>query len=239
MPKKEPGDMPEGLSATEASELGGGMSERAARRPIPHARVLSIGEAVLLALVTLTLAWSGYAAAKWSTESSVKLAEASAIRTKANRADVEAGELRNFDSSTFEAWFAAYATGNQEAMALAQNRFRPEFETAFLAWRAQQPETNPNAPPGPTFMPEYQQPKLEEARALDEEADEAFASGAAAGERSDKYVRITIFLAGVLFLVGISAHFPLPGVRYGLIGVGMLTLIASIVQLALLPGPPP
>ena len=43
-----------------------------------HDRWLSIFEAVLLSLVAVLAAYSGYAAAKWSTESSVTLAKASA-----------------------------------------------------------------------------------------------------------------------------------------------------------------
>jgi hypothetical protein len=120
-------------------------------------------------------AWSGYAAAKWDGESSVRLAVASEARTDASRADLDAREDRNFDLSTFEAWFDAYVAGDEHAMALAVRRFRPEFAAAFDAWRATNPETNPTAPRGPTYMPQYRQPGLAEAKALDEKADEAFA----------------------------------------------------------------
>ena len=48
----------------------------------------------------------------------------------------------------------------------------------------------------------------QQAKALDEKADEAFAAGVSAGQTSDSYVRATMFLASVLFLVGISSHFP-------------------------------
>jgi hypothetical protein len=42
----------------EESDGHGGSSSR-------HSRFVQIGEAVLLALVTLTAAWAGYSAAKW------------------------------------------------------------------------------------------------------------------------------------------------------------------------------
>ena len=200
-------------------------------------RWLSIAEAVLLSLVALLAAWSGYAAAKWSTESRVSLAEASTLRTKANRLTLEAMELRNFDSSSFEAWFAAYTAGNKAAMALAEHRFRPIFRTAFAAWRATKPETNPKAPPGPTYMQEYRQPLLARALMLDEQAEETFATGAAASKTADDYVRTTVFLAVVLFLVGISTHFPLRSARYGLISLGAVLLVISLVLLAQLPRP--
>jgi len=44
---------------------------------------------VLLSVVAVFAAYSGFAAAKWGTESSITLAKASAARTKANRADLE------------------------------------------------------------------------------------------------------------------------------------------------------
>ena len=198
-------------------------------------RLLSISEAILLSVVALIAAWSGYSAAKWSTESRVGLAEASTLRTKASRADLQAMELRNFDASTFNAWFAAYTAKNQEAMALAERRFRPAFRVAFDAWRASKPETNLNAPRGPTYVAQYKQPGLARARRLDDEADHAFAKGAFAGETADKYVRTTVFLATVLFLVGISTHFPLRGVRYALIALSCVLLVVSLVQLAQLP----
>lgn len=232
--------MPEGLSPT---EVGQEIAEHAEhntghRAPHRHDRIVVIAEAVLLSLVTLAAAWSGYAAAKWNGESSVQMTLASEARTDASRADLDAREDRNFDLSTFEAWFDAYVADDQRAIALAARRFRPEFATAFDAWRATKPETNPSAPRGPTYMPQYRQPGLVTAKALDAKADQAFAAGVFAGKTSDDYVRVTVFLASVLFLVGISTHFPVRGVRYGLITVGATVLIASLVQLAQLPGPP-
>ncbi len=50
--------------------------------------------------------------------------------------------------------------------------------------------------------------------------------------------RDTVFLATVLFLVGISSHFPLPQARYGLIAVGALILVFAVIQLLGLPRPP-
>jgi hypothetical protein len=231
--------MPEGMSADEVGKEIAGHAKHSGQGPHERRdRLVSIAEAVLLSIVALMAAWSGYAAAKWSTESRVSLAASSTARTKANRANLEAMELRNFDSSTFEAWFTAYTAHNEQAMAIAEHRFRPQFRVAFEAWRATKPETNPNAPRGPTYMKQYKQPGLGKARALDDQADAAFATGGTEGETSDKYVRTTVFLASILFLVGISTQFPVRGGRYALIGLGTLLLVVSLVQLTQLPGPP-
>jgi hypothetical protein len=229
--------MPEGLSTQEVGKEIGERS-RSSQGDRTQTRRISIIEAILLSLVALMAAWSGFAAAKWSTESRVRLADASTERSKANRANLQAMSLRNFDSTTFEAWFAAFTIGNKQAEAIAERRFRPQFGVAFDAWRATHPETNPHAPKGPTYMPQYREPGLQEAKALDSQATEDFADGSDAGETSDEYVRVTVFLASVLFLVGISTQFAIRGVRYALVGVGAAMLVLSLVQLTQIAGPP-
>jgi hypothetical protein len=87
-------------------------------------------------------------------------------------------------------------------------------------------------------MPEYRQPGLRQAAVLDRQAEESFASGQESGSRSDDYIRTTVFLASVLFLVGISTRFPLRGGRYALVGLGAVLLVISFVLLLQLPGPP-
>src|SRR5829696_9172961 len=111
--------MPEGLSAVEAGKVAAEHAKAAEEGHAARNRNISIAEAVLLSVVTLLAAWSGYAAAKWSTESRVELARASADRTNANRATIQALEVRNFDSSAFEAWFSAYIAKNSVAMRVA------------------------------------------------------------------------------------------------------------------------
>jgi hypothetical protein len=201
-------------------------------------RWLSIIEAVLLSIVAVLAAYSGYAAAKWGTESSVTLAKASAARTKANRSDLEAVVIRTADSASFNAWFTAFTAGNANAERLAAKRMRPGYQPAFKAWLATDPAHNTHAPPGPAYMPQYMISQDTESKAYDATADAAFTEGADAGATADKYIRDTVFLATVLFLVGISGHFRVRYARLGLIGVGALLLIFAVIQLLGLPSPP-
>jgi hypothetical protein len=201
-------------------------------------RVLVVVEAVLLSLVAVLAAYSGFAAAKWGTESSISLAKASAARTKASRSDLTALQIRTLDSVSFNAWFIGFTAGNANAERLAERRLRPGYRPAFFAWLATDPAHNPNAPPGPSYMPQYVIPQQAAATAYDAQADAEFTKGADAGATADKYVRDTVFLATVLFLVGISSHFPLRQARYALIGVGTLILAFSVIQLLGEPGPP-
>jgi hypothetical protein len=87
-------------------------------------------------------------------------------------------------------------------------------------------------------MEEYDQPDQARSVALEKRAATLYQDGAQAGATSDEYVRTTVLLASVLFLVGISGHFRYPGARYGLIAVGSVVLIVSIAIILTSPGPP-
>jgi hypothetical protein len=224
----------EGLSAT---EVGKEIGEHAGHGS-GQSRALSITEAILLSLVAILAAWSGYSAAKWGTESSLKLAKASATRTKANRAFQQSLSLRTADAVTFNAWFGAYIAGDKNGARVAAKRFRPQYAVAFNAWLATHPFTNPNAPKGPQQMPQYHPTGAALSKTLDTQADELYTEGEHAAQTGDKYVRDTVILASVLFLVGISTHFPLRGVRIGLITVAVILLLFGVIQILQLPGPP-
>jgi hypothetical protein len=235
--------VPEGLSAT---EVGKEIAEQHRRKHgAEHKetqerldRQLSILEAVVLSLVAVVAAYSGFAAAKWATDSSVSLARASTLRTKANRADLEALVTRTEDSVSFNAWFTAFVAGNVKDEQVAIRRMRPGYRPAFDAWLATDPAHNPNSPPGPAYMPQYVIPQSQLANADDDQADVAFTRGQDAGGTSDKYVRDTVFLATVLFLVGISGHFSLRQARYGLDVIALMLLVFAVIQLLGLPPPP-
>jgi hypothetical protein len=200
-----------------------------------HDRTLSIIEAVMLAVVALLAAYTGFASAKWNTESSVRLAQASAARTEANRAALNAQNLKNFDSTTFNTWFTAYVAGDTTAEAVAVRRFRPAFKVAFDAWLATDPFTNAKAPPGPTYMAQYKQPDLVESAALDTKATEDYTLGVQAGSNADNYIRDTIYLATILFLIGISGHFRFLRIRLGLVVLSGIMMIIAIVEIATSP----
>ena len=145
---------------------------------------------------------------------------------------------RTLDSASFNAWFTAFTAGNVNAERLAARRMRPGYLPAFNAWLATDPAHNVHSPPGPAYMPQYVIPQAAAAKSYDKRANIAFTKGAEAGSTSDKYIRDTVFLATVLFLVGISGHFRIRQARMALIGVSMLLLAFAVIQLLGLPAPP-
>jgi hypothetical protein len=133
------------------------------------------------------------------------------------------------------AWLGAHQTGDPSAMRVAEKRFLPELKVAFDAWIKTDPFTNPNAPPGPQSMPQYHPRGALESLKLDKEADHYYDEGQHAGHTADDYIRVTVVLPSVLFLVGISTHFRMRGVRISLIAVGGVLLVYAAIQILILP----
>jgi hypothetical protein len=87
-------------------------------------------------------------------------------------------------------------------------------------------------------MPQYKLPEVTLSNALDSKANTYYALGEQAGSNADGYVRTTVYLATVLFLVGISGHFKVRAARIGLISIAGVILVFSVVSLILAPKPP-
>jgi hypothetical protein len=219
-------------------EIGEHARHHGAQGASRHDRVMSLVEAGLLALVALLAAWSGFAAAKWSTESRLTIAAASTIRNEANTAELEGLDVRIGDALVFNAWLGAHVLGDPAHEQIAERRFRPALRVAFDAWVATDPDHNPDAPPGPQAMPQYVEPDVAKSKRLTAKAEALSERGSHEGETGDDYVRVTVYLATVLFLVGISTQFPVRIARYGLLVIGGVVLVYSIVELITLEKPP-
>ena len=217
--------MPETVSTGEVAHAIGHHhhSERTSRR----AEVIEILEAILLAVVAVATAWSGYQTARWDGRQADLFGVSNKYRALSNKAATRSGQEELYDTSTFSFWLQAKSQGDREAAQLFVRRFRPEYRPAFAAWLGTDPFHNPKAPPGPILMPQYHNAMATKAQAYDTRATAAFEQGTKARETGDKYLRNTVLLATVLFLTALAQKFKVEGVRIGLIGVsGVLLVIA-------------
>jgi hypothetical protein len=195
------------------------------QRPL---EVLEFVEALLLAVVAVATAWSGYQAAQWDGLNARLYGEASKDRATTNQLATLGGQQRLFDVVTFNTWIQATTAGNDKLAAVYARRFSPEYQVAFDAWLKTNPAHNPHAPPGPTFMPEYHNHLMEQAASLDRQASTAFARGTAARDKGDRCVLNTVLLAAVLFLVAISQRFRGRHVRLALLGAACILLAVAL-----------
>jgi hypothetical protein len=197
--------------------------------------VLEILEVVVLALAAIATAWSGYQAAKGDGKQSILYSDASVDRVQANTAASLGQQRLAADGAMFSAWLEARAANDRQLQAMLVRRLSPEYRTAFTAWLATQPFTNPDAPPGPGYMPEYHNPQMEQAEQLNEEAAALEEAGTEARHTAEEYVRATVLFALVLFLVAVSQRFRLRGVRIATIAIAFGLFTYGLYEIVTLP----
>ena len=197
--------------------------------------VLEIIEALILALVAVATAWSGYQAAQWAGRRAENYAQASRLRVTAEGLATLAGQERIYDSDTFNSWLAAKLDGKAETAEFFERRFRDEYRPAFAAWMKTDPFSNAQAPPGPIFMSDYHNAKHEQFLALTKQAAEMAEQGTKWGETGDQYVRITVLLATVLLITAIGQRFRFKAVRVLFMILAWLLLCLPFWQLLTLP----
>ena len=197
-----------------------------------HEAAIEIGEAFLLALVAIATAWSGYQSALWDGRSVKLYGTSSRIRISATQNTTRGGQQQLYDATTFNFWLQAKLTGKKELARDYEKRFRPEYRPAFHAWLATDPFTNASAPAGPIFMPQYHNALSERGARLNTRASEVFEQGVSARETGEKYVRTTVLLAMVLFLIALSQRFGLFKLRVGLLCVSLVLLGIALTAIA-------
>jgi len=232
--KQSRGDVPEGNMNV---EIATHLREHGDRGPGSHFRVelVEILEAILLAIVALTTALSGYQVAKWDGVNASKFATSSRLRVQSEQASLTSNQTLMYDSGNLTAWLQAETSGNTKLANILSHRFTANYAPAFEAWLATDPLTNPKAPVGPRYMPQYRDPLAAQAATLSARATQAYTAGENARETADKYVRLTIILAAVLFLVAVGQRFRIKGVRVAVISVAGALLFYCAVLLAIYP----
>jgi hypothetical protein len=227
--------MPEDLNAEIAESLAAEDVRAGAAAKTRADAVGEIVEAILLAVVAIATAWGGYQAARWDGRQAELYGRSSTIRNEADQALTLGGQQRLLDVSTFNTWIQARFEGHDDLAALYVRRFSPEFKTAFDAWIALDPLSNPEAPPGPSFMPEYVNPLLEQGTELNHKAERLFDEGTTARHHADEYIRTTVVLATILFLLVLAQRFRVRRARLGVLVVAIGLMTYGLVTILTLP----
>lgn len=197
--------------------------------------ILEVVEAIVLAIVAIATAWSGYQAALWTGHQAELYSVSDTLRIQAASATDAANEERMYNALTVGEWLKAEAQGQDKLAAVFEGRVLPGLRPAFEAWKQTDPLHNPNALAGPQMMPEYHSAKSADAARLNEQSRSVFEQGNVARRNSDDYVKATVMLATVLLLTAISQRFKTHGVRVGLAVMSALLLCLPVYHILTLP----
>jgi len=190
---------------------------------------------ILLALAAVGTAWSSYQATRWNGEQALAAGRANAVRIAANRADTLANDQTQVDVATFIAWTAADRRGERKLADFYLSRFRPEFRTAFDAWIATDPFSDPDAPSTPLAMPAYQVAARQQADRLDAAAEAGTAQVRRDIQRASNYVLTVVLYAVALFFAGMSTKLAHRRLRMTVIACGYVVLLAAVAWVATFP----
>lgn len=218
-------------------EIAHQLSEREEAEGPKHRweRIAEVLEVLALAVAAIATAWSGFQASGWDGRQALLYGESTSQRFEASAASTTGGQELVADSAMFTGWLQARALHNPQLATTFERRFTPDYHAAFNEWLQTDPLNDPSAPPGPAYMPGYQNPNLAKADTLNAEAAQSFVDGTEAGHHADDYVRLTVLFALVLFLIAAGQRFRQRPVRLGANGLAVALLVFAMAYLVTLP----
>jgi hypothetical protein len=196
--------------------------------------IVEVVEVILLAIVAVATAYSGFQAAKWDAEEAHRYGESSTLYTQAATERTAGVQVLAADAATFTAWLQARYDDKPALQRELEDRFSPEYKAAFDAWLKTDPFTNAAAPIGPAAMAEYHSRLADKADETTKEADLLFDSGHDAAHEAENYVRDTVLFAMVLFLVAMAQRFTRRSTRISmnvLAGIILVVVVTSLLRL--------
>lgn len=214
---------------------------------------LELAATIVLAIAAVLTAWTAFQSSKWGGVQAISFSEAGANRTESTRFSTLAGQHAQVDISTFTNWLNAVQAdaraGDIELPSSAADyqpdpetlsgflfvRFRDEFKPAVDAWLRTAPFTDPNAPPSPLDVPEYELATRDAAEELQAGADQASQRARDANRTSDDYVVSAVLAALVLFFAGVSSKLIRPRNRVLVLLLAVAVLIGTAIRVFSLP----
>jgi hypothetical protein len=100
---------------------------------------------VLLGLIAVLTAWSGFQSAKWGGIATDFSLLSNSSRSEASEASLTANQLQILDIQIFTEWVNAFLQGDTVRATFYQRRMRDEAKPAFNAWLATDPANNKDA----------------------------------------------------------------------------------------------
>lgn len=177
-------------------------------------RRADLAVAVLLATVTVLLAWSGFQASKWSGVQAINFSDAGRARVDSNALNSAGASQVSTDTGLLVSWLEAaqpafeagsspdgVTTGAGLAPFLYRNfpdRLRVAVDDWIVSGAAESGGSLPQE------LDSYVVDTLVRAGELREEAADFSAAARENNQQSDVYVLATVVFAGALFLAGIS-----------------------------------
>jgi len=201
----------------------------------PIDQKLQIVSAVLVSLVVITIAWSAYQGTLWSGIQAFRLVDSSRAGQQVTMLTLQQGQTFTINVITFTQYMNALISHNQNLSNFYFKRFSPEFKVAVEAWLATSPLENPNAPPTPFAMPEYNKTLAQKAAQMSKLSESKLEEAEKANQISDNYVLVTVIYASALFVGATISSFSSRRLRIAILVVGVIIFSVATAMLLQMP----
>ena len=161
---------------------------------------------VIMSVATVVTAWCASQAQAWSGTQTFRMAASNHLYRTSLEARIEGNQVRLFDAAQFLAYQAAKTTHDEPLSAFFHDHMRPEVQTAIDAGGPDRPVRSAGAPSNLMPMPEYPVPQYATAVRLAKGADACQRDARTANDVGDGYTMVTVLLAIVLLLAGMSSR---------------------------------
>ena len=196
---------------------------------------LEIIAAILLALATISSAWSAYQATRWTGVQATEFGRAGTLRQESVRQSNLGNTQVQIDIGLYTAFLDAYVAGEGNLADFYRSQFREEFKPAFEAWLGTVTLGGPPPADNPFGRPEYRVAARDEADRLADEATAAFDAAKDANQTSDNFVLTAVLFASVLFFAGVGTRFRTLGIRRAMVGLAVVLFAGALFVVFSLP----
>lgn len=196
-----------------------------------HRDRLEVYNTIILAIVTLAVAWCSYQGALWNGIQTFRLAESNKYSRLAQQTLIQSGQNKAMEELVIVNFVDAVLNKNQSKINYILRGVRPELASVLANWLQSHPFDSVTAPRHPMVMPEYEAimgKRVEESGKMSSKAEDMFKSAQTANMNEDRYNLLTVVFSMVMFLGAITTKLVRINVRL------MLTVLAGIICLGVL-----
>jgi len=200
----------------------------------PSDKRIEFATAVMLAVIIVAIAWCAYQSTLWNGIQTFKLRDVNSNSLNFVLKTIQQTQYSTVDAMLFIQYINALHDKKQDLSDFYYERFRPDFKVAVDAWLKTDPLNNPNAPPHPFVMKEYNRTLALAAQQFSKESESNLQEAQQANTNSDNFVLMTVIYSSVLFVGAILEKLFTRQVRRILLIIALgITSVATTVVISM------
>jgi len=195
---------------------------------------ISVSSVIMLGIIMIGISYSSYESHLWLGVQTFLLREVNVDSLHTAKEELTQGQHTVIDVMTFTQYSNALIRNDQNLSNFYYHRFSPEMKVAVDAWLATDPLKNPNAPPSPFAMSEYNRTHVLLAQQFATKTNLELQQAQQANENSSSYVFLSVLYSSALFIDGVIGRTSNKKMGQILLYMTMaITIIATVILIQL------